>query len=186
MARKLVAGIAVVFCLLTQGMATAAQETRQPTWVELTHEQKSILAPVHGDWNNMPEIQRKKLLGVAKRYPKMKPEEQQRIQRRLKDWSKLTPEERTLARKKYEKLKQLPPEKRLEVQKKWQEYQQLPEEKKEQLRRSKAKPAETKPNAAPETPKVNQTPPVVEQAASGPSPKSESWPNPWQTDTPRP
>ena len=134
----------------------------------------------------MPAIQRKRLLGVAKGYPKMKPEEQQRIQRRLKDWSKLTPEERTLARKKYEQLKQLPPEKRQEVQKKWQEYQQLPEEKKEQLRRSKAKSAETKPTAIPESPNTSQTPPSVESATPAAPPKAETWPNPWQFDTPRP
>lgn len=167
MARKLVAGIAVAFCLLTQGMATAAQEVRQPAWAELRYEQKQILAPVQGEWDNMPAMQRKRLLGVVKRYPKMKPEEQQRIQRRLKDWSKLTQEERTLARKKYEKLKQLPPEKRLEVQKKWQEYQQLPEEKKELLRYKKAASVKAQSPTVPEPPK-----PLQETPKSAPSPAS--------------
>jgi thioesterase domain-containing protein len=152
----------------------------------LTYEQKQILAPVHGEWDNMPAIQRKRLLGLAQGYPKMKPEQQQRIQRRLKDWSKLTPEERTQARKKYEKLKQLPPEKRQEVRKKWQEYQQLPEDKKERLRRSKAKTAETRSAAVTESAKTNPTPPAVESAAPATPPKAEAWPNPWQFDTPRP
>lgn len=186
MARRLAATIILAFCLLAQGIAVAAQEARQPSWVELTYEQKQILAPVHGEWDSMSAIQRKKLLGVAKGYPKMKPEEQQRIQRRLKDWSKLTPEERTQARKKYEKLKQLPPEKRQEVRQKWQEYQQLPEEKKEQLRRSKAKTAETQSTAVTQSAKTNPTPPAVESAAPAALPKAEVWPNPWQPDTPRP
>lgn len=186
MARRLLAAIILTCCLLAQGIAIAAQEARQPAWIELSQEQKQILAPVSGQWDNMPATQRKRLLGVAKGYPKMKLEERQRIQRRLKDWSKLTPEERTLARKKYEKLKQLPPEKRQEVHKKWLEYQQLPEEKKEQLRRSKATPAETKPAAAPESPKINQTLPAVESAAPVTPPKAEAWPNPWLLDTSRP
>jgi len=186
MARRLLAAITLAFCLLAQDSAIAAQETRQPTWIELSQEQKQILAPVSGQWDAMPALQRKRLLGVAKGYPKMKPEEQQRIQRRLKDWSKLTPEERAQARKKYEKLKQLPPEKRLEVHKKWLEYQQLPEEKKEQLRRGKDTTAGTKPAAAPESPKTNQAPPPVESTAPSTPPKTEIWPNPWQIDTSRP
>ncbi len=161
MARRFTAAIILAFCLLAQGIAIAAQEARQPAWAELTYEQKQILAPVHGEWDNMSATQRKRLLGVAKGYPKMKPEEQQRIQRRLKDWSKLTPEERAQARKKYEKLKQLPPEKRQEVQKKWQEYQQLPEEKKEQLRRGKKVPTPIAEPLATETPKATQEVPKV-------------------------
>lgn len=161
MARRLVAGITLVFCLLATGSAIAAQEARQPSWIELTHVQKQILAPVHGEWDNMPAIQRKRLLDVSKRYPKMKPNEQQRIQTQLKDWAKLTHEEREQARKKYEKLKQLPPEKRQEVHKKWQEYQQLPEEKKEQLRRNKGIPSKTKP-LVPEPPTATQEGPKAE------------------------
>jgi len=156
MARRLVAAITLAFCLLAQGGAIAAQERRQPAWIELSQEQKQILAPVSGQWDAMPAIQRQRLLGVAKRYPKMKPNEQQRIQTQLKDWTKLTPEERALARKKYEKLKQLPPEKRQEVHKKWQEYQQLPEEKKEQLRRGNKAPTPVASPLATELPNTTQ------------------------------
>lgn len=156
MAKRLFAGITLALCLLAQGIAMAAQEAKQPTWAELSFEQKQILAPVSGEWDKMPAIQRKRLLGVVKRYPKMKPVEQQRIQTRLRDWSNLTPEERALARKQYEKLKELPPEKRQEVRKKWLEYQQLPEEKKAQLK--KAAPAKAVPQPAPEAPKTAQEP----------------------------
>lgn len=166
MARRLVAGITLAFCLLAAGSAIAAQEARQPSWAELTSTQKQILAPVYGEWDNMPAIQRKRLLDVSKRYPKMKPNEQQRIQTQLKDWAKLTHEERALARKKYEKLKQLPPEKRQEVHKKWQEYQQLPEEKKEQLRRNKGVPSQAKPLTA--------EPPIATQ--EGPKAEAETVP----------
>ena len=156
MAKRLFAGITLALCLLAQGIALAAQESKQPAWAELSIEQKQILAPVSGEWDKMPAIQRKRLLGVAKRYPKMKPVEQQRIQTRLRDWSNLTPEERALARKQYEKLKELPPEKRHEVRKKWLEYQQLPEEKKAQLK--KAAPAKAVPQPAPEASKAVQEP----------------------------
>ena len=196
MARRLLGGIVLACGLLVQGIALAApaqpqapvpaREPRQPNWSELSTEQKRILTPVFGEWDKMPSHQRKKLLGVAKGYPKKTPDEQQRIQKQLKDWSRLTPSEREQARKKYEQLKQLPPEKRQEVKQKWQKYQQLPEEKKEQLRRSKAKAAETRPTAAPESPKTNQAPPAVESAAPTAPPKAEGWPNPWQFDTPRP
>ncbi|MHB0986688.1 MAG: DUF3106 domain-containing protein [Sulfuricella sp.] len=156
MAKRLFAGITLALCLLAQGIAMAAQEARQPTWAELSFEQKQVLAPVSGEWDKMPAIQRKRLLGVVKRYPGMKADQQQRIQTRLKDWSKLTPEERALARKQYKKLKELPPEKRKEVRKKWQEYQQLPEERKVQLK--KAAPAKAAPLSTPEALKTAQEP----------------------------
>lgn len=173
MARRLLTGIILAFCLLAQGIALAAQppEPRQPAWAELTYEQKQILAPVHGEWDNMSATQRKRLLGVAKGSPKMKPEEQQRIQRRLKDWSKLSPEERTQARNKYKKLKQLPPEKRQEVRKKWQEYQQLPEEKKAQLRDGKKAPA---PLSAPQPTKATIEPVTSETAPATQNPAADA------------
>ncbi|MHB8167666.1 MAG: DUF3106 domain-containing protein [Sulfuricella sp.] len=165
MARRLAAAITLALCLLAQGSAIAAQVHRRPAWIELSQEQKQILAPVSGQWDAMPAIQRKRLLDVAKGYPKMKPDEQQRFQRRLKPWSSLTPYERAQARKKYEELKQMSPEKRLEIQKKWQEYQQLPEEKKAQLRRGKRITTPVAEPLAPQAPKVNPEPVTSETSA---------------------
>ena len=79
----------------------AAAEKKQPDWSQLTPEQQQILAPLAGDWNNFDATQRKKWLLTAKRYPKMKPEQQQRLQTQMQDWAKLTPEQRYIARENY-------------------------------------------------------------------------------------
>ncbi len=99
-------------------------EEKAPSWVELTPDQRVVLAPLGPEWDRMPAVQRKRLLGVANRYPKMTPEQQRRIRARLDVWSRLTPEQRTQARDKFIKLKQLPPEKRQEIKRKWVERQQ--------------------------------------------------------------
>jgi len=72
----------------------------------------------------MDASRRKRWVEIADRYPKMKPQEQQRLQKGLVDWAKLTPEQRTAARDKYQALKKLPPDKRKEVTAQWQRYQQ--------------------------------------------------------------
>ena len=61
---------------------------------------------------------------VANNYPKMKPEQQQRLQAQMKDWAKLTPEQRRVAREKYKTIKKLPPAQREQVKAQWQQYQQ--------------------------------------------------------------
>ena len=103
----------------------AAAEKKQPDWSQLTAEQQQILAPLASDWNNFDERRRKKWLLTAKRYPKMKPEQQQRLQTQMQDWAKLTPEQRTIARENYKKLAKQPPEKREVVKQKWREDQRL-------------------------------------------------------------
>lgn len=130
------AGIIFALCLLLSIAANAANpEVRQPAWVELTPTQKLILAPVAGEWAGMSEVQRQKLIGVARQFPKMKPEQQARVQTRLIEWARLSRQEREEAREKYQKLLQLPPDKRQAILKKWKEYQRLSEEERENLRR---------------------------------------------------
>lgn len=75
----------------------------------------------------MDPVKKKKWLGIAKRYPKMKPSEQQRMQLQMHDWYSLTPEQRELVREKYKTIKKLPPDKRHEIKRKWREYEQVPE-----------------------------------------------------------
>ena len=69
-------------------------------------------------------MRRKKWVKVADGYPKLKPVQQQRLQKRMKDWAKLTPEQRRAAREKYTTIKKLPPAKRDEITAQWQQYQQ--------------------------------------------------------------
>jgi hypothetical protein len=113
-------------CIALSAFAATADK-KQPDWSQLTPEQQQILAPLAGDWNNFDERKRKKWLLLAKRYPKMKPDEQQRLQTQMKDWAKLTPEQRRIARENYKKLAKQPPEKREVVKQKWREYQKQKE-----------------------------------------------------------
>jgi hypothetical protein len=118
---KALAALTLWLCIAISAFAAAADK-KQPDWSQLTPEQQQILAPLSSDWNNFDERKRKKWVLLAKRYPKMKPEEQQRLQTQMKDWAKLTPEQRRIARENYKKLAKQPPEKREAVKKKWQEH----------------------------------------------------------------
>lgn len=114
--------------------STAIATPPQPQWNELTVEQKTILSPLGHDWDAMEYYRRKKWLGIARHFPKMSPEEQQRTQDRMREWARLTPEQRIAAREKYKTLNQLPPEKKQEVKEKWEAYANLPEEEKQKLK----------------------------------------------------
>ena len=70
---------------------------------------------------------RKKWFGIAQRYPKMKPAEQQRVQQRMIDWVRLSPQQRREARENYRKIGKLAPEKKADLAQRWAEYQALPE-----------------------------------------------------------
>jgi hypothetical protein len=120
---KALAALIIAFCFTLSAFAATA-EKKQPDWSQLTPEQQQILAPLASDWGNFEERRRKKWLLMAKRYPKMKPDEQLRMQAQMKDWAKLTPEQRRIARENYKKLAKQPPEKREAVKQKWQERQQ--------------------------------------------------------------
>jgi len=119
---KALAALILGLCFALPTFAATA-EKKQPDWSQLTPEQQQILAPLSSDWNNWEDRRRKKWLLLAKRYPKMKPDEQQRLQTQMKDWAKLTPAQRRIARENYKKLAKQPPEKRAAVKQNWHEYQ---------------------------------------------------------------
>jgi hypothetical protein len=124
---------AVVFLLLAllATAAMAAPKDTGPQWASLTADQQQILAPLSADWDKeLTREQKVKWVGIAKRYPGMKPEEQQRIQLRMQKWAKLTPEQRWQARERYRSLGKIPPERREELRNYWAEYQALPAEEK--------------------------------------------------------
>jgi hypothetical protein len=120
---KALAALILGLCFALSASAATA-EKKQPDWSQLTIEQQQILAPLASDWNTLGERPRKKWLLLAKRYPKMKPYEQQRLQTQMRDWAKLTPAQRAVARENYKKLAKQPPEKREAVKQKWREGQQ--------------------------------------------------------------
>jgi hypothetical protein len=114
-------------CALLIAACTPALGQRKPkpplAWAELTAEQQEILAPLKPDWESLEPERRRKWLGVAKRYPKMTPRGQQRVQKRMQAWAKLTPEQRRQARENYKRMAKASPEKRRELREQWAEYQ---------------------------------------------------------------
>ncbi len=112
--------------------ATNPRPAVHPNWSELTIVQQRILAPLAPEWNDMPELARKKWLQIAQAYPKYTPAQQQRLQTRMADWVKLTPEQRHRARENFQTTKSVPLQKKSEA---WQSYQKLTDEQKKALGR---------------------------------------------------
>jgi len=119
----------IIFLFALVGHASAAaipapQRPAKPEWTELKPAQQQVLAPLKEHWAELDTTRRQKWVKVANSYPKMKPDEQARLQERMRDWIKLSSEERRAAREKYLAIKKLPPAKREDVKQQWQQYQQ--------------------------------------------------------------
>jgi hypothetical protein len=110
--------------------AAAPADAGGPHWNELTPEQRQVLSPLANDWNSIDDRGKERWLGVAGRYHKMPPEEQQRTNQRMVEWSRMTPQQRTQARLNFQDSRGVSKEER---QARWQAYQALPEEQKREL-----------------------------------------------------
>lgn len=109
------------------GAAAAAPKNKGAQWASLTADQQQVLAPLAGEWDKrLTQDQKTKWLGIAKRYPKMTPQGQKRVQTRMQKWAKLTPEQRWQAREQYRSLGKMAPDRREELRRHWAEYQALP------------------------------------------------------------
>ena len=106
--------------------AAVAKTQNRPAWAELTADQQMILAPLKADWDTLDPERRRKWIGIAKRYPGMNAQEQERVQRRMQAWAKLTPEQRRIARENYKRIAKQRVEKRQQLAERWAEYQALP------------------------------------------------------------
>ncbi len=151
------------------GHAVPLPPLSQPSWTELSAEQKRILSPLSAEWDKMNGFQRKKWIGIVKRYPALSTDEQARLQRRMTDWAKLTPDERKRAREKYKSLQKGPPEKKEAAKLKWQEYEELPDSEKVRLKTE----ATRKPTPRPGSSKkiaASNPPPASSPAANSPPP----------------
>lgn len=104
----------------------ATGKSPRPLWSELSPKQQAVLAPLAADWDSLDTTRRKKWVTIANRYPKMKPDAQQRLQTRMQAWAQLTPAQRRVARENYKALRQLPRPQRGELRQKWQQHQQSP------------------------------------------------------------
>ena len=101
-----------------------------PSWVELTQEQRDSLSPLKEEWEGITPVRKKKWLKIAQRMESMSLEEKARVQERIQLWVSLTPEQRREARQNYLNAKKLDiKDKSLQ----WLEYQSLPEEQKKEL-----------------------------------------------------
>ena len=87
-------------------------------WNSIGSAEKSVLAPLSGQWAALPQEERTHLLEAAKHYPKMSPAEQDKFRARLPEWGKLDPAARKAARENYDKIKNLPPDQQKKVMEK--------------------------------------------------------------------
>jgi len=121
---RALAALVLAATVLTAG--AAPPQKSKPAWAELTVSQQQILDPLKADWDELNSSRKANWVGIANRYPSMKPEEQKRVQARMQEWAKLSPEQRRVARERYKSMGKLPPEKREQLQQHWAEYQALP------------------------------------------------------------
>lgn len=105
--------------------AAAKKAVVRPAWAELTASQQEALAPLKPEWDRLDRDRRLKWVGIAKRYPTMKPEQQVRVQRRMEAWAKLTSDQRRQARENYKRMAKVPHERRGDLRQQWAEYQAL-------------------------------------------------------------
>jgi hypothetical protein len=106
--------------------AAAVKKGVRPAWAELTAEQQATLAPLKSDWDTLEPERRQKWIAIAKRYPRMKPVEQERVQRRMQTWATLSPDQRRQARENYKHLAKSPrPVPSKDLRQAWAEYQAL-------------------------------------------------------------
>jgi Protein of unknown function (DUF3106) len=112
----------------------AKKVSARPAWAELTAEQQLILAPLRADWDILEVERRHKWVAIAKRYPRMAVQEQERVQRRMQAWAKLTPEQRRQARENYKHLVKAPrPVPNKDLREAWAEYQALSPQERQSL-----------------------------------------------------
>jgi hypothetical protein len=131
---------------VAQKSAAKPPRATRPAWAELTAEQQQTLAPLKADWDTLEAQRKRKWLGIAKRYPKLSPHEQERVQKRMHDWARLTPEQRRVARESYKNIAKAPPDKRANLREQWAHYQSLtPSERQSLVPPAKPAPKKKKP-----------------------------------------
>jgi len=161
---RLALGTLLLLLAFAAPAVAAGSKIAGPQWASLTVDQQQALAPLAADWDkHLSRDQKRKWLGIAKRYPAMKPEEQKRVQARMQKWAKLTPQQRDQAREQYRSLGKLTPEHREELRRYWVEYQALPpaEKRMYDVPPSYVRPAERRKRAPAKKPGTTPAPAVT-------------------------
>ena len=123
--RSALAILILLFAVAAPAGAAGPKSTG-PQWASLTVDQQQVLAPLAADWDKqLSPAQKRKWIGIAKRYPTMTPKEQKRVQTRMQKWAKLTPQQRDQAREQYRNLAKLAHQRREELRRYWAQYQAL-------------------------------------------------------------
>ena len=131
----------------TPGGKPAPKSLDKPLWRDLTPAQRTALAPLQAEWDQLEGMRKRRWLELSERFSSMSPLEQQRVHERMRQWMKLTPQQRNLARENFNKTRKLAPGEKIAT---WESYKQLPPEQKRKLAKSATrKPA---PVALPESP----------------------------------
>lgn len=136
MAGRQVVAALILLLVLTSGATNAQAQDAQDgpyAWSSLNSQQRTALAPLSHDWDDMSDFRKQKWLGIAKRYAKLSPVEQARMQDRMREWIDLTPSQREIVRNQFKVLRSAPAEAKNELGRKWQEYAALPTEEKKRL-----------------------------------------------------
>jgi hypothetical protein len=95
----------------------------QPLWSELSAPQQAVLAPFASQWNALPLTEKRAWADLAKRFPKMKPDEQKRVEKRIAEWAELTAEQRRIARANFRLAQQVARDNSLLAE--WENYQSM-------------------------------------------------------------
>lgn len=128
MIRAVLLALALALCAGAQG----APAKKNPAWSELSAEHQHILAPLKAEWNSLEPARKRKWLGIARRYPKMSPQAQERVQKRMEKWASLTPEQRRQVRERYREIARKSAQTR-RLREQWAKYQALPPEERSRL-----------------------------------------------------
>ncbi len=128
---------------VTHGVVKApAKMAEKPLWRDLNAAQRTALAPLATEWDQMDGVRKQKWLEMSNHFASLKPDDQARIHERMREWVRLTPAERKLARDTYKRTRKLAPGEKTAT---WESYQQLPDDQKQKLAEAAAarKPAAT-------------------------------------------
>lgn len=104
-----------------------------PAWAELNAGYQAVLEPLKESWDDLDATRKRKWIGIAKRYPKMKPEAQARVQKRMQVWANLSPDQRRQARENYRAIAKARADKRKSLREQWAAYQALSPSERQQL-----------------------------------------------------
>jgi hypothetical protein len=157
----------------------AAGPESGPRWQDLTPAQRAALKPLAVDWAGIDAARKQKWLEIANRYPKMPPQEQERLSARMAEWARMSPGERGQARLNFQSARDLSPQER---QARWEAYQSLPPEQRSKLAARAAPGSSTLRKDGKAGAVRRPAPPPADTV----QPKSNIVPNPSYAATPRP